>query len=264
MAAPRAVIFDLGSTLVDWPDWDEDAPRRWALTYDHLVRTVSRPDWPAREAFAATMRAAELAHWQRVEREWWSGPPSGLLTDGFHRLGLHVHERELLMALEGYARAVDGWAVVYPDACETLALLRRRGYRLGLLSNTWWAADWHNADLATHGLAHLLDEVVYTSDLPHSKPHPSVFADVAGRLGVEPAACVMIGDRPIDDISGALRAGMRAVWKTNGHPRPKPDDIHPTATVTHLAELPALLEAWAMGSGERGAGSREREVRTER
>ena len=28
---PRAVVFDLGGTLVDWPDWVEDAPRRWAL-----------------------------------------------------------------------------------------------------------------------------------------------------------------------------------------------------------------------------------------
>ena len=241
---PRAVIFDLGGTLVEWPDWDEDAPRRWAISYDHLVAALPREDWPDREAYAHAMREAELAHWRRVEHEHWSGPPSGLLREGFRLLGRHVHEAELLAALDGYARAVDGWAEVFPDARDTLLLLRERGYRLGLLSNTWWAADWHNADLATHGLADLLDEVVYTSDLPHSKPHPSVFREVAGRLGVEPAACVMVGDRPVDDISGALGAGMRAVWKTNGNPRPKPQHIVPTATITHLAELPPLLHGW--------------------
>jgi putative hydrolase of the HAD superfamily len=241
---PHAVIFDLGSTLVDWPDWDEDAPRRWALSYDHLVRTLPDDGWPEREAYARAMREAELAHWRRVESEWWSGPPSGLLRDGFHMLGHHVQEKELMAALDGYARAVDGWARVFPDSADTLRLLRERGYRLGLLSNTWWAADWHNADLATHGLVDLLDEVVYTSDLPHSKPHPAVFQEVAGRLGVDPAACVMVGDRPIDDIAGGLSAGMRAVWKTNGHPRPKPEHIVPTATITHLAELPPLLHAW--------------------
>ncbi len=61
--APRAVLFDLGDTLVEWPDWDEDAPRRWALSYDHLVKTAPRTDWPPREQYAAAMRSAELAHW---------------------------------------------------------------------------------------------------------------------------------------------------------------------------------------------------------
>ncbi len=242
--SPRAVIFDLGGTLVDWPDWDADAPRRWALSYDHLIRAVPRAGWPAREQYAAAMRAAELAHWVRVETEHWSGPPSSLLSDGFRRLGCSVHEHELIAALDGYARAVDGWAVAFADARPVLESLRARGYRLGLLSNTWWAADWHNADLATHGLSGLLDELVYTSDLPHSKPHPAVFAAVAGRLGVPASACVMVGDRPIDDISGAAGAGMRGVWKTNGVPRPKPDHIVPDAVITQLVELPALLAAW--------------------
>ena len=241
---PRAVIFDLGGTLVDWPDWETDMERRWGLSWDALTAALPASDWPERDAYVRAMREAELDHWRRVEQEQWSGPPSGLIRDGFHRLGRRLHETELLAALDGYARAVDGWAVVFPDARDTLLTLRAAGYQFGLLSNTWWAADWHNADLAAHGLADLLDEVVYTSDLPHSKPHPSVFRDVAGRLDVEPAACVMIGDRVVDDISGALGAGMRAVWKENDRPWPRPAGIVPTAVIRRLAELPPLLRAW--------------------
>ena len=37
MLRPRAVIFDLGGTLVDWPDWDEDVQRRWSISYDYLT-----------------------------------------------------------------------------------------------------------------------------------------------------------------------------------------------------------------------------------
>ena len=242
--APRAVVFDLGGTLLDWSDWEGDAPRRWGMSYDHLTAALPSYDRPDRDAYVRAMLEAEHAHWQRVETEHWSGPPSGLLRDGFRRLGRHVHEDELIAALDGYAHAVDGWAIVFPDSAATLRLLRERGYRLGLLSNTWWAADWHNADLAAHGLADGLDEVVYTSDLPHSKPHPSVFLEVAERLGVEPAACVMVGDRLVDDISGALGAGMRAVWKANDRPWPRPEHVVPTATITHLAELPDLLRTW--------------------
>ncbi len=241
---PRAVIFDLGGTLVDWPGWVEDSPQRWGVSYDYLVAAQPDGAWPERDEYVRAMREAELAHWRRVETEHWSGPPSGLVRDGFARLGRHVHEAELLAALDGYARAVAGWAIVFPDSRPTLQLLRERGYRLGLLSNTWWAAEWHNADLATHGLADLLDELVYTSDLPHSKPHPAVFREVAARLGVEPAACVMVGDRMVDDVSGALGAGMRAVWRVNANPWPKPERVVPTAAITCLAELPSLLRAW--------------------
>lgn len=222
MSAIRAAIFDLGGTLVDWPDWDDDAPRRWAMSFDHVTTVLPTKALPSRDEYVRAMREAELSHWRRVEEELWSGPPTEVVREGFRLLGCPVDDDELLAALDGYARAVDGWAVAFPDARATLQLLRDRGYRLGLLSNTWWAADWHNADLAAHGLDDLLDEVVYTSDLPHSKPHPWVFREVAGRLGVEPSSCVMIGDRMIDDVHGALRAGMRAVWKANDRPWPKP------------------------------------------
>jgi putative hydrolase of the HAD superfamily len=159
------------------------------------------------------------------------------------RLDLHVPDDLLLATMDGYARAVAGWSAVYPDSAGTLRLLKDRGYRLGLLSNTWWAAEWHNADIAAHGLADLLDEVLYTSDLPHSKPHPTVFREISARLGVEPAACVMIGDRRIDDVAGAKAVGMRGVWRRNDSGFPT-SDVAPDAIVDTLSELPPLLKTW--------------------
>ena len=244
MAAPRAVIFDLGGTLVYWPEWDEDAPRRWGLCYADVAERLPDRAWPDEATFVDAMRAAEAAHWRRVDTEHWSGPPSSLVADALRQLGRHPREDEVLAVLDGYARAVDGWAVVLPDAVETLQDLRRRGYRLGLLSNTWWAADWHNAELATHGLAALLDEVVYTSDLPHSKPHPTVFLEVARRLDAEPSACVMVGDRLVDDVDGALAVGMRAVWRRTETPWPRPEHVRPTAALDDLRELAPLLQSW--------------------
>jgi HAD superfamily hydrolase (TIGR01509 family) len=242
VTAPRAVVFDLGGTLVQWPDWEEGAPAKWGLAYDAL-RAANDSVTASKEQFVAAMRAAEKAHWERVDRDHWSGPPTSLVSDGFRRLGATVDDRALLAALDGYARAVAGWCTVFADTQDTLSLLRERGYRLGLLSNTWWAAEWHNADLAAHGLAGLLDELVYTSDLPHSKPHPSVFREIASRLDVAPAACVMIGDRQIDDVSGARAVGMRAVWRRNDSGFPT-SEVPPDEVVDALAELPEMLRAW--------------------
>jgi len=243
VTAPRAVVFDLGGTLVHWPDWEEAAPTKWSFAYDALRVASGDRGWPPREDFVAAMRGAEKAHWERVDREKWSGPPTGLVSEGFRRLETEVGEPELIATMDGYARAVAGWSTVFPDSKDTLVLLRERGYRLGLLSNTWWAAEWHNADIAAHGLADLLDELVYTSDLPHSKPHPSVFAEIAARLGLEAAACVMIGDRQIDDVSGAKAVGMRAIWRRNDYGFPT-STVTPDAVVDRLSELPDLLRNW--------------------
>jgi putative hydrolase of the HAD superfamily len=247
----QAIIFDLGGTLIDWPDWDEDINRRWGLSYDYLTARLPVNNWPEQEAYVQAMRQAELNHWLRVTEQQTSSTPTDVLEEGFQLLQRSASAEELLVALDGYAQAVNGWAIIFPDTAQTLIELRKRGYRLGLLSNTWWAAAWHNADLATHGLTSLLDEVVYTSDLPHSKPHPSTFLTVTTRLQVEPAECVMVGDRLIDDISGALGVGMRAIWKKTDHPWPKSEYITPTAIITELAELLPLLEQWQCEGSER-------------
>jgi len=241
VSVPRAVVFDLGGTLVQWADWEGGAATKWGLAYDALAGYEGMS--ASRDDFVAAMRAAEKAHWERVDRDHWSGPPTSVVSDGFRRLGVAASERALLAALDGYARAVAGWCTVFADTRDTLTTLRERGYHLGLLSNTWWAAEWHNADLAAHGLGDLLDELVYTSDLECSKPHPSVFREIASRLGVPPESCVMIGDRQIDDVSGARAVGMRGVWRRNDSGFPT-SDVVPDAIVEALAELPALLRSW--------------------
>ena len=239
----RAVIFDLGGTLMWWPNWTEAAGEKWTAGHARLVAT--RPgSWPETGPFVAAMRAAEAEHWAGVEGpEHTTGDPSSLVRNGFARLGVTAGAADALAVVDGYAAAVSGWCRIYEDSVATLRELRSGGLRLGLLSNTWWAATWHNADLATHGLGALLDAVLYTSELPHSKPHPSVFAEAARRLRVAPEACVMVGDRLIDDVSGAQSAGMRGIWKRNAE-TPVRDDIHPDAVVDRVGEVVTIIGEW--------------------
>ena len=103
MSAPRAVVFDLGGTLVQWPDWEGGAATRWAIAFDAL-RASGDATSASRDDFVQAMRAAEKAHWERVDRDHWSGPPTGVVSDGFERLGSSVSDAALLTVLDGYAR----------------------------------------------------------------------------------------------------------------------------------------------------------------
>jgi putative hydrolase of the HAD superfamily len=58
-----------------------------------------------------------------------------------------------------------------------------------------------------------------------------------------PDECVMIGDRMVDDVSGALEAGMRGVWRKNQSGFPSAIAV-PTAEIEKLSELPDLLKKW--------------------
>lgn len=80
----RAVIFSLGGTFAHFPAWDESAAEKWSASYDALRALGLAP--PDREAYVQSMREAELAHWRRVETEQWSGPPTGIVREGFRLL----------------------------------------------------------------------------------------------------------------------------------------------------------------------------------
>jgi len=93
VSAPRAVVFDLGGTLVQWADWEGGAATKWGLAYDAL-RTSGDATGAAREEFVEAMRAAEKAHWERVDRDHWSGPPTAVVSDGFERLGSSLGDEQ--------------------------------------------------------------------------------------------------------------------------------------------------------------------------
>jgi putative hydrolase of the HAD superfamily len=66
------------------------------------------------------------------------------------------------------------------------------------------------------GLDDLVSEVVYCDALNAPKPKPDAFIEAAKLLGVEPSACVLIGDDPTADMVGAQAAGMAFIRVLTG------------------------------------------------
>jgi putative hydrolase of the HAD superfamily len=95
---------------------------------------------------------------------------------------------------------------LYEDVLPTLDDLRRRGLKLGLVSNT-------ARDLDLFVEHHGLDVDAALSSRAHgkTKPHPSIFLAMLERLAVRPEAAAMVGDSPEDDVQGARALGLRAV-----------------------------------------------------
>ena len=120
---------------------------------------------------------------------------------------------------------------LYDDVLPTLADLRERGLKLGLVSNTARDLD---AFVAHHGLD--VDAALSSRAHGKVKPHASIFRAVLEQLAVEPDAAAMVGDSPDDDVAGARSLGMRAFLLDRDERYPDERD-----RLTDLRELaPAL------------------------
>ncbi len=226
--AVRAVIFDWGGTLTPWHGID----------HDELWLAVFSQHYPAREAaaVAAAVRAAEVELWRSSEESH----RSSTLDAVFSRAGVTPSAG----LLASYFDAWDPHTRTDPDAAPLLRELRRRGVKVGVLSNTMWPRAAHERIFARDGISDLIDGAVYTSEIPWVKPHPSAFLAAMGAIGVtDPAACVFVGDRPYDDVYGAKGVGMRAVLVPNSDV-PGFDGAAPDAVITRLAELIRHLDRW--------------------
>jgi putative hydrolase of the HAD superfamily len=232
-----AVIFDWGGTLSEFVDLElVDA---WRLAARHLDPTHE-------DDVVARLVRVEADFWATTASHQRSATLADLLARATAELGLDVAEALLE---EAAVRHLDAWTPHIrhdPGAVAALVALRAEGLRIGMLSNTHWPRAFHERFLERDGLARLIDARLYTSEMPFQKPHPSAFLAAAGALGVDPHHAVFVGDRPLDDVSGAQSVGMRTVLRPNPF-APEVDGVEPDARIDSLGELAGLVRRWRDG-----------------
>ena len=225
----EAVTFDVTGTLIHSPhlgDLYAEVLRRHGVTVTsqdagRLVRQV----WQEL-ACRAEPGSDRFASHPEGPRGWWkrflerlcehlgAPPPSPFAAaELFHRFA-----------------TADAWEV-YPEVPDVLPALRRAGLRLGVISN--W--DPRLPDLLEHlKLAGYFDVVVYSSAVGVEKPDRRIFLRALTRLRVAPDAALHVGDGRIEDLEGAMAAGMRALLL---------DRRGRNGKLSDLSLLPALLMA---------------------
>jgi len=171
-------------------------------------------------------------------------------TDELYEAGLYLNYTSRIIELmggsgpgvEAAARELyDEWAEhhhfsLYDDVTGTLRILRSRGVRLGLISNSHRPLDTFRSHF---DLDDLISVSVSSSDHGFLKPHPKIFQTALALMQVSASDAVMVGDSLTQDVLGARRAGMRGILLARGRP-----DTRATEDVTvirGLSELPDLL-----------------------
>ena len=193
----KAVVFDVDFTLArPGPDLGPEGYRRLGERYG-LTLDPARYEDARREAFTTLKRHPELDH----DEEIWVLFTQRII-EGMGGVG------------DTYGAAVEmegAWThahhfELYDDALPTLDVLRARGLKIGLLSNSARDLD---EFVAHHGLN--VDAVLTSRSHGKTKPHETIFRRMLDLLEVTADEAVMVGDTIEDDIEGARAVGMRAL-----------------------------------------------------
>ncbi len=95
---------------------------------------------------------------------------------------------------------------IFPEAPAVLEKLRDTGYKVGVVTNGPSLLQHHKMDVSN--LNQYCDIVVVSGDIGIDKPDSGIFIYSANLLNFKCSECVYVGDHPVNDIEGALNAGM--------------------------------------------------------
>lgn len=218
-------LFDLYGTLVDIRT-DEESARFWKriaamLGCDDAPRIKARYLALCREESAEEEREADLMRvFEKLLQEFGYGGDAASFAYRFRTASL-----QKLKLFDGAAEILDG--------------LRLRGAKLFLLSNA--QACFTRRELDGLGLTEKFDGILLSSEAGWKKPSEKFFEAAFEKFSLAPEDCVYVGNDLRDDVLGAHRAGMRAVYIKTEQSGTYNDGIVPDVAVKNHRQLKEIL-----------------------
>lgn len=247
----QAIIFDLGDTLIYFDgDWSET----FALADQELYRSLTSAGVSLdREIFLERYHTQIMAYYQERDTEFIEHTTQYILDKVLKEMGAPEVPLEILRAslVDMYTVFQQHWHTE-AESISVLEELKRRDYRLGLVSN---ASDDANVQSLVDqaGIRSYFDQIVTSAGMGIRKPNPKIFTPLLTSWDLPANRVVMVGDTLGADILGAQNVGMRSIWVTRradtAGNRAHIDTILPDASVESLADIPDLVKSITMNVG---------------
>jgi putative hydrolase of the HAD superfamily len=217
----RAVLFDMGGTLVEDRDFE---------TFTEISEQLGLPAHPDDLGEAVRWGTAEFDRPRhdpdRVE--FWTA----VLSRASQTEIPEASVRQFIDRLRHYPRVPH----LFSDVRRCLERLKKDGRILGVVSNSWSEASVRET-LEKAGILPYFSAIVSSGTEGVAKPDPEIFRRAARRLGVLVEEAFYVGDLANTDARAAAAAGLRSVWLNrdgDGFGEDPPE-------ITSLSELPKLV-----------------------
>jgi putative hydrolase of the HAD superfamily len=139
-----------------------------------------------------------------------------------------------------------GHHVPNSEAEKTIRVMKQRGYRLGVISNSMSTLD-IPLSLEAFGWKALFDVVILSANIGIRKPSPEPFLIAARQLRIPPVHCAYLGNRISKDLVGCKSAGyglgMLLEPKSDRQEDDALQEINPDVSIKTLGELLDIFPA---------------------
>ena len=197
-----AVFFDLDETLIEHTLTPQDMMRR---VYDAHSEVFNGVDLTA---FGQTLR--------RTANDMWYMMIDGALPGEIGRLYMFKNALRAMgldqSAAESMLEVFDSTMLEstrpYSDSHATLGALRDAGIALGIITNGYTVMQ--RKKIEHHGFLECVDHVLVSEAVGAHKPDLRIFEEALSVTGTKAAAAMHVGDHFVNDIQGALDAGLQA------------------------------------------------------
>lgn len=242
----KAILFDLDDTLIDWSGFKGP----WDIFEIKHVRPVF--DYICGEGHNLADFDGFFGEYMRRIRDAWEGARTTLHAPHLGRIlvatatsfGVADGSLQMERYLEHYPWGVVDGTALFPEVREVLSTLRKRGLKMGIVTNAHQPMSMRDSEIAQHGLIDFFPTCrLSAADVGYLKPHPNIFERALRCLGTSPEETLFVGDNPVADIAGAQGAGLRAVLRVKHPPSPLISGlVVPDGAINSLVELPVLLD----------------------
>jgi len=206
------IIFDLYGTLIDIRT-NESNPYLWRKTAEFY--TLKGAPWigpELRKAYHAFVRDEIISCRKKLPDE-----PENLIEPDIGNVFRRLYEAKNVSPSEA---EIEDTAILfralstrkltlYSDTIPMLEKLKSAGRRIELLSNA--QALFTLPEMNSLGLTSYFEHIFISSAEGIKKPSPRFFRILLDRCDLAPAHCVMVGNDPVSDISGAQAVGLPAI-----------------------------------------------------
>ena len=235
----KAVLFDLGSTLIEYEnhDWPTLGKMGLAEGYPYLKKV--HPHLSELEIFGETF----YKHFRKIldSRENYAEVN---LYDAcariFKIMNLTMINGQIEEFVDFYYEPVTRQITLISGAVEILKKLKSNNFTIGLVSNSIFPEKFHRQEMDRFGLLKYFDFTIFSSSVGIRKPSVKIFNMALAKANVESSAAVFVGDRFDADIAGAKNAGIAAIWK-HREGRENPDNVEPDYSIINLDELESII-----------------------
>lgn len=198
----RAIFFDAGDILYH-------RPRRG----QHLARFL--------ESHSLKSKQVSYSEQKSMKDRAMTGEISKREYMEFRLRSMGIEDKaHLELATSALHKDADDIAF-FDHARETLTELKRRGYHLGIITDTYHAKATKLEWLRRNGIDQVWDVFVSSCEEGVRKPDPAIYLTALDRLGLRPSEASFVGHKKTE-LDGATAVGMRTV-AFNYEPQAKAD-----------------------------------------